>query len=1271
VTLLEGFCSVKLAHTAPSYQIYSAVHASDSQPVWCKVFSGVSRDRALARAEAELATLTRLAPVGIGRPLEATFCGDAAVLVFERTAGIESLGVSLEYWIESESFSVAEFLDISCALSEQIELVHRSRMLVVDLCPAKILVDSASSTVHLIDFDRSQPLGAGRKGTREDLTSFALRTNLAYIAPEASGRMGRGVDQRSDLYSLGAVLYHALTGVPPFDAQDPLSLIHAHIAKQPRIAVEVRPGVPLTLSRIVSKLLQKSPEDRYQTAYALSRDLFECRAQLTATRTIPVDMALGSSDVPHRPLFSRELFGRDAEVQRLKATYDEVRHGRSRIVLLSGPPGMGKSELVNSLRAPVAESHGYITVGKFEQERPDVPYSAFVQAFSGLAQQILTESDVRLQAWRSALIGSTGPIAGALVSLAPDIGIVLGPVPPVPPLGTEQTRARLGLAVRLFLRAAAKPEHPLVLVLDDLQWADSASRELLRELVLHSESESLLVIGAYRSDDIDEGTPLTHIIEELRELGEEIESLELSPLSQEACESMLSAALGRDVDDVHALARCVSRKTNNVPLLIQQFIYYCYDLGLIQFAPGRGWVWDDSELATAPVPEDAVSMITAKLTGLPPAPLEVLELASCAGSCFDLATLNELSKRPKSELEGALFHLCDEGLIVPAPSGFRFVHDRIAEAATLLSSTERRGELHRSMAQRTLSHSPVERLGNGVFELADHLILAEHFLDRAERDIMIRVGLAAGKAALASGASETADRYLSAALRQFRDEHWNADPTQCFELFLQSAEAARHAKQFERALALLDVLDTHSFDLLRSAQVAAKRIAVTTMSTPPERSIDMILPVLRQFGIHWPRHPSLLRLSWEILRTQYSLRGPLDESTFRGHEHGDVRPWLAKMIVLGASGGAIAMSSSRLLGMLIAYMLRSYRTYGAGPGLAGVLATWAALRIARFLDGEGAGRYAEAALEWARRSADPVSAAKANYLVLAYVHPAIRSRRDAMRPLHEVSERLFEVGDYEFATYALLVRAFHMALIGEPIREVLAEFEGLAARTRGTSSPVSVENPRALLQLLQDGVHAPGEPVDLGSRAQVMADAIQGRMGARFGVWSIAVMALCVLGRFDDVLKYSDPSTCEDSSAHEGVFGADLLLYRGLAAGAGFRTARSIVQRLERARELRRCSSTLASWARLNRDFWPAAHALHAEWEFTRGRSARSLALYARAATVAGQQGYANQAALFYERRSALLTSLRRITEAGVDVERAATWYAQWGAHAKAATLRG
>lgn len=1249
----HAYRSGETLHEGRHGGLCSGVRRSDGREVVLKAYLHRSPE-AEGEAEREFAALRKVAGPGVVAALELIREANRTVLVLERVHG-----PTLKRWVGAKGpLGPAPFLELAIQLASSLSRVQAARLIHGAVHPRNILVEPETLRACLVDFSVARPLGSAANRGELKLEGARIGVDLHYFSPEQTGRMDRGVDSRSDLYSLGATLYFALTGQPPFLGDDPLALVHAHLARLPQDPRELRPEIPPALACIVLRLLQKSPQDRYQMAGALERDLRRCKDELERTGTIAGDFALGNADAPHCPIFSQRLYGRDGEIATLQACYEEASTGRPVLLFVEGAGGLGKSALMQSLRSALARTHGYLAQGKFDAYRRDQPYLGVAHALQWLFQQLLTESDARLKDWSQQLTEGLGASAAALVELVPDLGLVLGEIPRATALGPLETRLRLTRTVQRLMQVMATPEHPLVLFIDDVQWADPASRDLLSDILERPANLALLLVCAYRDDEVDTHHPLMQL-RGSPSADFPVRVITLRPLGDEACAAMLADALGRSPEEVRSLAACVGRKTGNAPLLIQQFVYHLYDERLLTFAPEVGWSWSEEALEAAQIPESAVGLLTARIFRLPHAVAEVLKLASCLSAEFDQDFLQELTDVAHTPLGSALATLCDEGLLAPSQQGFRFAHDRIREAAQAMLSTHDRARLHGRAAEFLLEHTSGPELDLRIFEIADHLNAATQAGTTGDRQRVLEINVRACKRALGAGAGATAFHYFRAAQAHLDESFWESQPGICFDLFLQGADAAHQCKEFAEAERCLDLLAARRLSQIQSVHVLARQIRNSSVTRPRLATVDLTLRLLRRFGVRWSRSPSRLRLWFEMLRTDLHLRRARDGELLEPCKSEDVDR-VVPMLLIQAAGQSLSMTSYRLVLLGTALTLRLYATFGflASPSMA--LAAYGAYQLRFARRRLRAIRCIDAARRWNERHPARTYGPRSEMIALAYGDAWLRPRHELIAPLRRVSLVASEEGDFEYACLSDALRLTLMSFIGVPIPEQQLEREQVG----WTSWAYALSSARFLgsrvFAMLTEGA-----PVD-----DALSEISRAQSAPEIHLYTTvqSLLVLAVLGEHERVHDAAESICAQAYRAQIGTQIADFSFLRGWAAGAVARSASGARRRAAR-RALRRSLRDLRRWAHPGSDFVHMFQLLEAERLRSRGKTNAALALYAKAADDALAHKHLHNAALGHEARAELLEELGRSTEARTSLRRAMHVYEEWGAVAKVRSL--
>jgi predicted ATPase/signal transduction histidine kinase len=788
-------------------------------------------------------------------------------------------GISLEsYLAQAGAFgnqpeSQVRFIQIAIQIAAALEGLYCQRVIHKDIKPANILINPTTEQIELTDFSISSLLP---KETQEIKNANMLAGTLAYMAPEQTGRMNRGIDYRSDFYTFGVTCYQLLTGQLPFISNDPMELVHCHLAKQPIPVHQLQPNIPLMLSEVVSKLMAKNAEDRYQNALGLKHDLQICLAQLQQTGKIE-SFTLGQQDPSDRFLIPEQLYGREPEVSTLLNAFERVSKGIAEIVLVAGSSGIGKTVVVQEIHKPIVRQRGYFIRGKYDQFQRNIPFSAFVQAFRDLMEQLLSESDSQLQTWKTQILAVVGENGQVLIDVIPELERIIGQQQPAPELSGSAAQQRFNLLIQKFVRLFTTAAHPLVLFLDDLQWADLASLNLLQ--LLMQDAGYFLIIGAYRDNEVSPIHPSILAFEEIEKTGVVINTITLTALTQPDLNRLVADTLNCDLLVAQPLAELVELKTQGNPFFVTQFLKSLYEDGLISFNRSNqngfvgGWSCDLTQIKSVAVTDDVVDFMALQLQRLPIGTQYALTLAACIGSQFDLETLAIISEQSPADTAIALWAGLEENLLIPTSETYkfftnadfqststaavnpvyRFLHDRIQQAAYSLIHDDQKQATHLKIGQLLYQNFSDLVKTERLFDIVGHLNIAQSLITQPEdRSALAQLNLSAGKKARSATAYATASTYLQTGIELLSSDAWETD----YQLTLDLHVAATGSAYLEGNLVQMEEI---ACTVLRSARTILDKVKIYKIQisalTANSRMIEAVSlgrETLAQLGIQLP-----------------------------------------------------------------------------------------------------------------------------------------------------------------------------------------------------------------------------------------------------------------------------------------------------------------------------------------------------------------------------------------------------------------------------------
>ncbi len=942
---------------------------------------------------------------------------------------------------------------------------HQGGLVHKDLKPAHILINCPDGATRLTGFGVASRLPRERRAPEPPA---AIAGTLAYMAPEQTGRMNRSVDSRSDLYSLGVMFYQMLTGRLPFSAADRMEWVHCHIARTPAAPAQRLGSVPAPISEIVMKLLAKTAEDRYQIAAGVEHDLRHCLAEWERHGRVE-PFALGERDRPDRLMIPEKLYGREHDVGSLLSAFDRVvESGAPELVLVSGFSGIGKSSVVNELHKALVPPRGIFASGKFDQLKRDIPYSTLARAFEGPVRSLLSKSDVELARWRRALLEALGPNGRLMTAIIPELKFVIGDQPPVPELEPHQSKARFQLVFRRFISVFARGEHPLALFLDDLQWLDGATLDLIADLLTQADVRNLLLVGAYRDNEVDAGHPLMRKLDAIKTAGGKVAEIALAPLKPEHLGYVIADALRCEAQRAAPLAQLTHTKTGGNPFFTIQFLSSLAEDGLLGFDyRAAGWVWNIDRIRARAYSDNVADLMVGKLARLPDDTQEALRRMACLGNVVDLSTLAIISGTSEVDLDVALWEAVRLDLVERLSNAYRFVHDRVQEAAYSLIPQTQRAAAHLRIGRLLLERAPPEKREETIFEIVNQLNRSAALISELEeREQLADLNLIAGQRAKASTAYASALAYFTAGAAFLPQDSWRRRPDLAFALELGWAECEFLTGALAQADHRLADLASQALGRPELAAVARLREDLFMTLGQSDRAVDVCLEYLRHVDIAWSARPTKQEVREEYERIwrrigSRSIEELLDLPAMTDPEQ------RGTMEVLTKAATPARFIDQNLQYLVIGRMVNLSLEHGNSDASCYAYALVGAVLGSEFGDYGASSRFGKLGLDLVQlRGLDRFEAGV--YLVLAidiipWTQP-IRGGRSLTQRAFDAAERL---GDRTFAGYSCAIKVFDLIAAGDPLRDVQIEAEARLDFVRKLSSGLQVDIITPPLQLIR------------------------------------------------------------------------------------------------------------------------------------------------------------------------------------------------------------
>lgn len=1080
---LPGYQVFAQIYDSPNSLVYRGIRKEDNKAVILKCLrEDYPTPEEIIRYQQEYEITHNLNLEGVVRAYSLEKYCNTLVIIFEDFGG-----ESLKMLMAQEEILLQDFLHIAIKIADILGGIHNRNIIHKDINPSNIVLNPETRQLKLIDFGISTIL------SRENPTlknPNILEGTLAYISPEQTGRMNRSLDYRTDFYSLGATFYELITRQLPFDATDAMELVHCHIAKQPIPPHTLNSEIPQVLSDMVMKLLAKTAEERYQSAWGLKADLEECLFQLEKNSQI-IDFSLGRYDISDKFQIPQKLYGREVEVETLLAAFERVSaagvekqddkaigkeeesnfNSQAEMMLISGYSGIGKSALVQEIYKPITKRRGYFISGKFDQFQRNIPYSAIVSAFSDLIRQLLTETEASLARWQEQLLAALGNNGQIIIDVIPEVELIIGKQPTVPELAPTESQNRFNLVFQNFIRVFTQPEHPLVIFIDDLHWADIASLKLIELLMTAGDSRYLFFIGAYRDNEVSAAHPLMLTMEAIRKTGVLVNDIYLLPLDLFNINQLISDTLKCPPDETLSLAELIQFKTDGNPFFMNEFLKSLYAEKLLKFSRKQGkWQWNLEQIKAQDITDNVVELMAGKIQKLSTVVQQVLQLAACIGNQFDLRALAIVLGKSQKQTVIDLHQAVAENLILPLdnlykvigelefgiedketmvnfPSHqfpisieYKFAHDRIQQAAYSLIPELDKQAFHWQIGKLLLQNTPQQLQEQNIFDIVNQLNLGVELITvQSERDELAQLNFNAGKKAKASAAYEPAWNYFKIGMNCLSSDSWQRQYDLTLALYVEAAEAAYLSGNFEEMERLASVVLKHAKNLLDKVNVYEVKIQACTVYNKPLEAIETALSVLKMLGINFSKNPNKLNILVELLKTKLKLAGKRIESLIDLPEMADAYK-LAAMRILSGVASAAYFAATELFALIVFKQVSLSIEYGNTAVSCYAYATYGLILSGEAIgDIESGYQFGQLALQLV----DKFDAKELKSRTLLIVNYFIRHWKEhlseTLTPLLDAYVIGLSTGDLEYAAYSACVYSYHSYVLGKELTKLEPE----------------------------------------------------------------------------------------------------------------------------------------------------------------------------------------------------------------------------------------
>ncbi|MCP4750665.1 MAG: AAA family ATPase [Proteobacteria bacterium] len=938
------------------------------------------------------------------------------------------------------------FLKLAIKTTEALEDVHNQRIVHNDINPSNIIWNRADDRIKLIDFGIATVLTSGDPGGR---TSFPREGSPAYMAPEQTGRIEGKVDYRSDLYSLGVMLYELSTGRLPFVSDDAVELAHSHIARTPIPPSELASDIPEPVSEIVMKLMAKNASERYQSVLGLKKDLRICLRDLSLRKRIE-PFSIGRYDISSDLQVPRKLYGREKELESLQSACRSRCSGTPGLILVAGYSGIGKTFFVEEACGHMELDHSYHIYGKSGRLKRDIPYEPFNQAFNELIRQILTESETKIEIWKQKIVSALGQNSRIITDIIPDLELIIGKQPDVVPLPPTEARNRFGLVSLNFIKVFTDPDRPLVIFIDDLQWIDLPSLGVIERLISSLDSSSFLLIGAYRDNEVDKDHPLNSTLDELRKTKVLIHTIKLNSLNSRSINELVSDTLKCDPEKSKLLSNLCLEKTGGNPFFLHHFLYSLHREKLLNVNRDLGlWEWDMEKIKNKELTENVGDLISQRIRRLSSKTLDILKLASCLGSRFDFRSLAAAAEKPSDDVAEDLGEALSEGLLIPLGDrsekefsndiGFKFSHDRIHQVAYSLVPEKRKSLEHYRIGRSMLEDTGTEERKDRIFDIVTQMNFAVPVMeDRRDRHQLAELNLMAGKKAFSSAAYEAALNYFTSGIDLLPENRWGQHYESTLSLYTEAAEAACLCGLYERMDSLAGVVEDQANIDLDKVRLRETIIRSLIARHRMKEAVRLSLETLKMLGAGLPENPRKTDLLLSFARVKLLMAGKHTEDLIKLPQMTDDRQLTVMRLLMGISSAAY-ISNPDLVPLVVFKMVWFSIKYGSSIYSAYAYISYAFIQCGVMGEIDLGYRYGKFALETLETFKAKELEAKVHLMFNVFITHWKNHLKETLAPLSKGYRTGLEYGDLEYGAICLYMYCDHLAYLGRNLESLERE----------------------------------------------------------------------------------------------------------------------------------------------------------------------------------------------------------------------------------------